>query len=178
MPFKAHVAGRRQIPKQRHRVTNWAEADAALRQRGSLTVWFTGAALAAWRAEPRTTPGGQPHDAALAIPTALTPRAVFRLALRQAEGPIGSILRPLGLDLAMPDHSTIGRRASTLQVPRPRSGSEPVHLLADSTGVKLGGRNGCSEDAEEASILASAASRGGRRHRPDRRGRADDQRGR
>ena len=61
------------------------------------------------------------------------------MALRQTEGLIGSILRLLGLDLAIPDHSTIGRRASTLQVPRPRSGSEPVHLLVDSTGLKLGG---------------------------------------
>ena len=139
VPFKAHAARRHHIPKQRHRVTNWAEYDAALRQRGSLTVWFTEAAIAAWRAVPRTTPGGQPHYSALAILTALTLRAVFRLALRQTEGLIGSILRLLGLDLAVPDHSTIGRRASTLQVPRPRSGSEPVHLLVDSTGLKLGG---------------------------------------
>ena len=83
MPFKAHAACRHHIPKQRHRVTNWAEYDAALRQRGSLTVWFTDAAVVGWRAEPRTTPGGQPHYSALAILTALTLRAVFRLALRQ-----------------------------------------------------------------------------------------------
>ena len=63
-------------------MTNWAAYDAALRQRGSLTVWFTEAAIAAWRAEPRTTPGGQPSYSALAITTALTLRAVFRLALR------------------------------------------------------------------------------------------------
>ena len=56
MPFKANAARRHHIPKQRHRVTNWAEYDAALRQRGSLTVWFTEEAIAAWRAEPRKTP--------------------------------------------------------------------------------------------------------------------------
>ena len=67
-------------------MTNWAEYDAALRQRGSLTVWFTDAAIAAWRAAPRTTPGGQPSYSDLAIATALTLRAVFRLALRQTEG--------------------------------------------------------------------------------------------
>jgi Transposase DDE domain len=88
---------------------------------------------------PRTTPGGQPHYSALAILTALTLRAVFRLALRQTEGLIGSILHLLGLDLAVPDHSTIGRRAMTLKVPPPRSGTEPLHLLVDSTGLKLGG---------------------------------------
>jgi len=42
-------------------VTNWSDYDAALRQRGNLIVWFTDEAIAAWRAEPRTTRGGQPH---------------------------------------------------------------------------------------------------------------------
>src|SRR3954454_14407110 len=118
MPFKAKAACRRHIPKQRHRVTNWAAYDAALRQRGSLTVWFTDAAIAAWRAKPRTTPGGQPYYSALAITTALTLRAVFRLALRQTEGLIGSLIGLLGLDLPVPDHSTLSRRAETLEVPR------------------------------------------------------------
>jgi hypothetical protein len=111
-----------------------------LRRRGSLTVWFTDEAIAAWRAEPRTTPGGQPHYSALAIKTALTMRAVFRLALRQTEGLIGSIIAFLGLDLAVPDHSTMSRRSKTLEVlPLRRSGTGPLHLLVDSTGLKLAG---------------------------------------
>jgi hypothetical protein len=137
VPFKANAARRHRIPKQRHRVTNWAEYDAALRQRGSLTVWFTEDAIASWRAEPRTTRGGQPYYSALAIRTALTLRAVFRLALRQTEGLIGSILQLLGLHLAVPDHSTLSRRAETLEMPRPVSRGEPVHLLVDSTGLCL-----------------------------------------
>ena len=140
MPFKANAAHRHHIPKQRYRVTNWAEYDASLRQRGSLTVWFTEEAIAAWRAEPRTTRGGQAHYSALAIRTALTVRAVFRLALRQTEGLIGSILQLLGLDLAVPDHSTLSRRAEALEVPKPCSRSRgPVHLLVDSTGLQLCG---------------------------------------
>ena len=147
MPFKANAARRHRIPKQRRRITNWAEYDAALRQRGSLTVWFTEEAVAAWEAEPRTTPGGQPHYSSLAITTALTLKAVFRLALRQTEGLIGSVIRLLGLALSVPDHTTLSRRAETLEVPRPRSDSrteagrdpEPVHLLVDSTGLKLCG---------------------------------------
>jgi DDE family transposase len=54
------------------------------------------------------------------------------LALRQTEGLIASILALLGLDLAVPDHSALSRRAETLEVPRPRRGREPVHLLVDS----------------------------------------------
>jgi Transposase DDE domain len=139
MPFKANAARRHRIPKQRHRVTNWAEYDAGLRARGSLTVWFTPEAIEAWRAEPRIGRGGQPRYSSLAIATALTLRAVFRLALRQTEGLIGSILQLLGLDLPVPDHSTLSRRAATLEVPRPKVGSAPVHLLVDSTGLKLCG---------------------------------------
>jgi hypothetical protein len=104
---------------------------------GSLTVWFTEEAIAAWRAEPRSTRGGQPHYSALAIATGLTLRAVFRLALRQNEGLIGSIIRLL--DLAILDHSRLSRRAETLEVVRALSNAEPVHLLADSTGLKRSG---------------------------------------
>lgn len=139
LPFKANAARRHHIPKQKHRVTNWAEYDAGLRARGSLTVWFTAEAIEAWRAEPRTGRGGQPRYSALAIATALTLRAVFRLVLRQTEGLIASIIALLGLDLAVPDHRTLSRRAETLEVPRPRLGREPVHLLVDSTGLKLCG---------------------------------------
>lgn len=141
MPFKANADRRHHIPKQRHRATNSAAYDAALRQRGSLTVWFTDATIAAWKAEPRTTRGGQLRYSSMAITTALTLRAVFRLALRQTEGLIGSIIALLGLDLAVPDHSTLSRRAETLEVPRSRSrrDGEPMHLLVDSTGLKLCG---------------------------------------
>src|SRR5215213_7867230 len=139
MPFKANRDRRHHIPKQQHRVTNWAAYDAGLRARGSLTVWFTAEAIEAWAAAPRTTRGGQPRYSSLAITTALTLRAVFRLALRQTEGLIGSVLQLLGLDLPVPDHSTLSRRAETLAVLRPKAGSEPVHLLVDSTGLRLYG---------------------------------------
>ena len=142
MPFKVHQDRRHHIPNQRHRVTNWAAYDAGLRARGSLTVWFTAEAIAAWRAEPRTGRGGRPRYSGLAIATALTLRAVFRLALRQTEGLIASVLRLLGLDLAVPDHTTLSRRAETLEVARPRRGGEPVHLLVDSTGLRLCGKRG------------------------------------
>ncbi len=104
LPFKLNQDRRRHIPKQKRKVTNTAAYDAALRQRGSLTVWFTDEAIEGWRAAPRTTPGGQPWYSSLAILTALTLRAVSRLALRQTEGLIGSVIGLLGLTLAVPDH--------------------------------------------------------------------------
>jgi transposase len=147
LPFKPNQDRRHHIPRQKHKVTNWPAYEAGLRQRGSLTVRFTEEAVETWAAEPRTTRGGQPWYSPLAILTALTLRAVFRLAFRQTEGLIGSVIGLLGLALRVPAHTTLSRRAATLEVPRPpRSGSsdagdeaEPMHLLVDSTGLKLCG---------------------------------------
>lgn len=140
MPHKANAARRHRIPRPKRRVLNWAEYDAALRQRGSLTVWVTAEAIEHWRAAPRATPGGQPSYSDLAITTALMLRAVFRLALRQTEGLIGSVLRLLGLELPVPDHSTIARRARTVALPQSQPSIDgSLHLLVDSTGLKLDG---------------------------------------
>src|ERR1700745_4289764 len=119
VPFKAKADRRHHIPKQQDRVTNWSEYDAALRQRGSLTVWFTEEAIAAWTAEPRTTRGRQSWYSPLAILSATPLQTLFRPPLRQTEGLIGSIIGLLGLTLRVPDHTTLSRRAVTLEVPRP-----------------------------------------------------------
>ena len=142
MPFKLNQDRRHHIPRQQHKVTNWPAYETGLRQRGSLTVWFSDEAVAAWAAEPRTTRGGQPWYTPLAILTALTLRTVFRFAYRQTEGLIGSIIALLGLALRVPDHTTLSRRAATLAVPRPTAAAgnaRPTHLLVDSTGLKLCG---------------------------------------
>jgi hypothetical protein len=119
---------------------HWGDYDAALRNRGSLTVWFCEEALAGWRAQPRRTPGGQAYYSSLAIETASTLRAVFKLALRQSEGLIGSIMQMLAIGLPVPDHSTLSRRACGLPVQsRPRSRAGELHLIVDSTGLKLRG---------------------------------------
>lgn len=154
MPFKLNQDRRCHIPKQKRKVVNWREYDESLRRRGSLTAWFSDEAIRAWKAEPRTSRGGQPEYSALTILTALTLRAVFRLPFHQTGGLIGSVIGLLGLDLAVPDHSTLCRRAETLEVPWPKprgvgagdnvggnagGGAGPMHLLVDSTGLKLYG---------------------------------------
>src|ERR671916_101602 len=82
------------------------------------------------------------------IGTVMPLSAVFRLAYRQTEGLIGSVIGLLGLALRVPDHTALSRRAATVEVPRPRRPSidaggggdaQPVHLLVDSTGLKLCG---------------------------------------
>lgn len=103
-------------------------------------MWFTEDAITHWKAAPRTTPGGQPSYSNLAITTGLMLCAVFHLALRQTEGLVASALQLLGLDLPVPDHSTLARRAPTVTLPEaPRSTGGPLHLLVDSTGLRLRG---------------------------------------
>ena len=158
MPHKYNADRRHHIQRSKRRVTK--EYNEALRQRGSLTVWFTDEAIAAWNAAPRTTPGGQPHYSDLAITTALTLRAVFHLPLRQTEGLIGSILQLLGLDLPVPNFSTLSRRAQNPELPaQPGTTGGAIHLLVDSSGLKLGGVAGREARHEETAIVAQAAYR-------------------
>ncbi len=112
----------------------------ALRRRGSLTVWFTDEAIAHGGQNRVLTPGGQPYYSALAITTALTLRTLFHLALRQTEGLIGSIIALLGLALTVPDHSIDAPPEQNVVLPpQRRTNAGPLHLLVDSTGLKLGG---------------------------------------
>ena len=135
MPFKLNQDRRHHIPRQTHKVTNWPAYEAGLRQRGSLTVWFSDEAIQAWVAEPRVARGRQPWYSPPAILTALMLRAVFRLAFRQTEGLIGSIIGLLGLTLRVPDHTTLNRRSATLAVPRPPRPSVSADSEASYAGI-------------------------------------------
>lgn len=144
MPHKHHAARRHHIGKMKFKVTNWAEYDAGLRQRGSLTLWMTSEAVDGWSAPRRKTRGGQPRYSDLAIETALTLGLVFGLRLRQTEGFLNSMLALMGLDLPAPDHTTLSRRARTWKPPARRSNLQslpdgPFHVLVDSTGLEVYG---------------------------------------
>lgn len=137
MPFKHNASRRHRIGKMKFKVTNWAEYEAGLRRRGSLTLWMTPEALSSWQAPKRTTRGGQPRYSDLAIETALTLGLVFGLGLRQTEGPLISVLKLMSLDLAVPDHTTLSRRASKRRLPNKRQYDRDripekgaVHVLA------------------------------------------------
>jgi hypothetical protein len=91
MPYKASEARRHKIPKARYRVTNWPEYDRALQHRGSLTVWVTPEAVAAWH-PPRTGQRGRPPQyAEIAIETGHLLRLAFGRPWRQTEGLLRSL---------------------------------------------------------------------------------------
>lgn len=125
--------------KKPYRVHNWPEYEAGLQARGDLTLWFSPAAIEAWRARPRGRPGGQLVYSDLAIEAVLTVRMVLSLPLRQAEGFLRSLCMMLELDIPIPDHTTLSRRAKKLGriSLRARTGSRPIHVLVDSTGVRV-----------------------------------------
>src|SRR5271156_894741 len=140
MPYKFTEGRRHKFSKARYRVTNWPEYDAALVRRGSLTVWFTTEAVAVWHAPASRKRGGQPIYSAIAIETGLALRLVFHQPLRQTEGLLRSIADVLGVDIAIPDHTTLIRRDGGLTILLRRfDRAEPLHLLVDSTGLKIYG---------------------------------------
>jgi len=125
--------------KSRYRVRNWAEYEAGLQKRGDLTVWLSDAALDAWRAPASGKPGGQRTYANVAIEAAPTIRVVFHLPLRQTEGFLRSLAQLLEMDLPIPDHTTLSRRLKKLNDVRFRrlATDRPIHLLIDSTGLRI-----------------------------------------
>lgn len=141
MPHKLNAVRRTKIPRQKHRVTNWAEYNESLRRRGDLTVWISVEALDLWSAPRRTTRGGQPRYSDLAIELCLTLGVVFKQPLRQTQGLMRSIAGLLRVQIAVPDFSTLSRRGDGLTVrAKPRANSQDaIHLTVDSTGLKIFG---------------------------------------
>jgi len=65
---------------------------------------------------------------------------VYHLPLRATEGLTRSIIKLLGLELSVPCYTTLSRRRRSLEVRLPRrKKSEPLHLVVDSTGIKVYG---------------------------------------
>ncbi len=121
-----------------YKTTNWHDYNLTLKQRGSLTVWFDPEMV--WEAAPTGKRGRQPIYGDAAIQACLTIKVVFGMALRQTTGFISNLLKLAVLDWSVPDFSTLSRRQKTLAVNIPYRGSQgPLHLLIDSTGIKVEG---------------------------------------
>ena len=140
MPYKHDESRRHKIPKARYRVENWREYDAALRDRGSLTVWVTPEAIAAWHPARTGRPGRSAHYSDLAIETGVMLRRAFARPWRQTEGLLRSVTTLLGLSLDVPDHTTLSRRSAALSLVTALAvPAGPVTVLIDSTGLKVFG---------------------------------------
>ena len=126
--------------KTKYRVSNWAEYDKALVQRGDITLWISEEAIESWKPAPTGLRGAQRKFSDHAIETALALRLIFKLPLRQAEGLLRSVLSLMSADLEAPDHTTLSRRSQNLNVDLQRvAGNELIHRVVDSTGLSIVG---------------------------------------
>jgi hypothetical protein len=132
------MAGARQ---GRYKITNWAQYNRALVNRGSITLWLSPEVVAAWNHANRQVKRGRPFvfsDAA--IECILTLREVFHLPYRQTEGFVGSLMNTAGLGLRVPTYTALAKRAANLDVRVCVSNRRgPLHMVVDSTGFKVFG---------------------------------------
>lgn len=127
----------RHIPPT-YKTTNWPAYNEALKRRGSLSIWFDPEMI--WDATPSGKRGRQQSYSDTAIQACLTMKVLFGMALRQTTGFVESLLHLIGLNWVVTDFSTLSRRQKTLAVNIPYRGSNgPLHLLIDSTGIKVEG---------------------------------------
>jgi hypothetical protein len=131
----AHLAA----PKSTYRIRNWKQYNEALVRRGSLTLWVDQDTLRAWRYQGPNQHGAQLQYSDLAIECLLTLKAVYHLTLRATEGFARSLFGLMEVDLAVPDYTTLCRRAATVRVTLPKRVEGPLHLVLDSTGLKVYG---------------------------------------
>jgi len=127
--------------KRQYRIRNWSDYNAALVARGSLTLWVEEQAVSSWLDPADTGQPGRPLTYSdLAVQCMALLSCVYRLPLRSTQGLLHSILQLMALDLPTPHYSTLCRRRQKLQVTLPLvPKAEALHLVVDSTGLKLFG---------------------------------------
>jgi len=133
------MTSKRQTKKIKYRVENWREYNASLVQRGSVTVWIAAEDVNAWTPAKTGQRGGQYQYSDAAIQCALTVKSVYHLPLRATEGFLRSWFALAGVNLPVPDYTTLSRRAQHLVVALPRRAQGALHLVIDSSGLKVYG---------------------------------------
>src|SRR4051812_44066049 len=133
------MPARQAAPKPAYRIRNWSQYNDALVNRGSITLWVDQDTLQAWRYQGPPRRGAHFEYSALAIECLLTLRAVSPLTLRAPEGFARSLFGLMQVDLPVPDYTTLCRRAATVPITLPKKAEGPLHLVLDSTGLKVYG---------------------------------------
>jgi hypothetical protein len=127
--------------KPQYRIRNWSQYNAALTQRGSLTLWVDQSVIDHWLSPSHNARRGRPLKYAdAAIRCCLLLREVFHLPLRQTQGLARSIFHLLKLDLPAPHYSLLSRRARQLHIVLAAPSAKPIkHLVFDASGLKVFG---------------------------------------
>jgi IS5 family transposase len=127
--------------KRTYRLRNWSQYNKALVRRGSLTLWVSDDMIAHWRETQHTGKRGAPRNYTDPVILCMaTLQEVYHLPLRATEGLMLSVVKLLGVDLDVPDYTTLCRRRKVVEVELPRLRKDaPVHIVVDSTGIKVYG---------------------------------------
>ena len=125
----------------KYRITNWPEVNRTLRDRGSLTLWFSDDCLQRWQNPQHNGRKCRPRCYSdEAILTILMVRIIYHLPLRALEGCLLSIVQLLGLAIRIPSYSQICRRAGALGKSSDKlSQKRPMEFVFDATGLKVYG---------------------------------------
>lgn len=120
---------------------NWKEYNKSLVNRGKITFWFSPEVSQSWYAVPSGKPGAQPIYSDVAIETLSILRFKFGLKLRCTQGFAQSLIDLLGLDIEIPDYTTLCRRLAKLSAKLKKiiQAERPIHVVIDSTGLKVYG---------------------------------------
>jgi hypothetical protein len=126
--------------KQQYRIGNWRCYNRSLVNRGDLTIWFDEESLEKWHDNSSNGKRGRPkYYSNAAIVCVLTIKCLFNLPLRAAQGFSASIIKLLKLAINAPDYTTLSRRQKNVKIPNFSNLRGPVHLVFDSTGLKVFG---------------------------------------
>lgn len=141
MPHKYNQSCRHHIKPAKYKINNWRDYNEALRQRGNITIWFDEKAIRNWYAKSNGKACGQRTYSNLAIEAAGLIRLVFHLPYRQTVGFMQSIISLMGLDLKVPNFSTLSSRIQKLntRLSKPSTHKIGTHIIIDGSGLSVHG---------------------------------------
>jgi hypothetical protein len=124
-----------------YRVTNWKKYNESLVRRGDITLWFSEDVIATWEHANREVKVGRPFTYSdTAIECLLALRELFHLPYRQTEGLGRALVKLMEVEVAIPDFTSLAKRAAQLKVSLEVTPSEgPIDIVIDSTGLKMFG---------------------------------------
>lgn len=125
----------------RYKVTNWRNYNESLVQRGSITFWFSDDVIDQWEHANDQPKVGHPFVYSdRAMESLLMLRELFRLPYRQTEGLGRSLVRLMQMDVAIPDFTSLAKRAANLKIALDVADRQgPIDVVVDSTGLKVYG---------------------------------------
>lgn len=124
-----------------YKITNWRTYNESLVQRGDITFWFDEDVIDAWEHDNEEPKVGRPFTYSdMAVECLLALRELFRLPYRQTEGLGCSLVKLMQVDVAIPDFSSLAKRAAKLSVSLSVTARKgPIDVVVDSTGLKVFG---------------------------------------